>query len=229
MKYPGQKNIPGLIHKIVNQVPPCKEFYEPFSGSAAVSCFLSVLPGMETKFFVNDIDHTVTANFTYASGSKITNRNAFNVIDTLISSGAGKDVCVFIDPPYHHSTRPANTNLYKHEFTHDDHVQLLKSVLQLKCNCMIIHPVINLYNQALKPWRYIEATVRYHNKTSIERLYMNYPEPLQLLTYVYAGENCWDRQRIKRKGDRTVQKLASLPAVERNYIIDKILQSFPKH
>ena len=229
MKYPGQKNIPGLIHKIVNQVPPCKEFYEPFAGSAAVSCFLSVLPGMQTKFFVNDIDHTVTANFTYASGSKITNFDALAIIRKLASIKTGKDIFIFIDPPYHHSTRPNNVNLYKREFSNADHIQLLKAVLQLKCNCMIIHPVCDLYEKALSTWRPLTISVRYHNKTSIERLYMNYPDPQQLLTYVYAGKDCWDRQRIKRKGDRTIQRLMTLPAVERNYIIDSILQSFPNH
>jgi hypothetical protein len=32
-KYPGQKNIPGLIHKIINEIPYCSEFYEFFAGS----------------------------------------------------------------------------------------------------------------------------------------------------------------------------------------------------
>jgi len=42
MYYPGNKNIPGLIQKIVNQIPECKFFHEPFAGSAGVSNFLSV-------------------------------------------------------------------------------------------------------------------------------------------------------------------------------------------
>ncbi|MBA7701401.1 hypothetical protein ES703_110137 [subsurface metagenome] len=91
---------------------------------------------------------------------------------------------------------------------------------------MIIHPSCKLYDQALHSFRTVEAAVRYHNKTSIEKLYMNYPGPEQLLTYVYAGKDCWDRQRIKRKGDRTIQKLLSLPAIERNYILDRIRKQF---
>ena len=54
---------------------------------------------------------------------------------------------------------------------------------------------------------------------------MNYPWPAQLLTYRFTGTDCWDRQRIKRKGDRLIKKLLSLPEQERNYIIDRIKNS----
>jgi len=226
MYYPGNKNIPGLLHSIINQIPVCEAFFEPFAGSAAVSRFLSVLPEINTMFYVNDLDPAATANYNFPSGTKVTTSNGFAILDKLIYFRSGTDTFVFMDPPYHHSTRPNNKNIYNKEFSHADHLQLLKSVLQLKCNCMIIHPKCNLYDQALKSFRTVQITVRYHNKTSIEKLYMNYPWPEQLLTYVLTGTDCWDRQRIKRKGDRLVQKLSTLPAAERNYIISRILQSF---
>ena len=226
MYYPGNKNIPGLIHKIINQIPVCSYFFEPFAGSAAVSKFLSVLPGIKTQFYINDLDPQVISNCKVPSGSTVTNIDGFDIIDKICNSRSGTDTFVFIDPPYHHSTRPNRTDIYNYEFTHADHVRLLSSILQLNCNCMIIHPVCDLYNHALKSWRSIPVTVRYHSKTSKEKLYMNYPGPVKLLTYVLTGKDCWDRQRIKRKGDRIVQKLLSLPAAERDYIIFRILQSF---
>lgn len=226
MYYPGNKNIPGLIHKIVNQIPVCQYFYEPFAGSAAVSKFLSVLPGMQTDFYINDLDPAVTANYDFTSGMNISTINGFDILARLIRHRSGTDYFVFIDPPYHHSTRPDHTDIYNYEFTHDDHVKLLSTVIELNCNCMIIHPVCDLYNQALKSWRSVPVTVRYHSKTSFENLYMNYPGPEQLLTYVLTGKDCWDRQRIKRKGDRLIQKLSSLPAAERNCIINRITNEF---
>ena len=228
MYYPGNKNIPGLLHKIINQIPYCEYFFEPFAGSAAVSKFLSVLPGIKTEFHINDIDPAVTARFDYPSAANTTNSDGLDILWRLAYSRSGTDTFVFIDPPYHHSTRPDRTDIYDYEMSHDDHLRLLSSVLKLKCNCMIIHPVCDLYSQVLKSWRSVPVTVRYHSKTSNEKLYMNYPGPEQLLTYVLTGKDCWDRQRIKRKGDRLVQKLSSLPAAERNYIISKILQSFPE-
>ena len=228
MYYPGNKNIPGLIHKIVNQIPDCRYFYEPFAGSAAVSRFLSVLPGIKTQFSINDLDIKVISSFKVPSGTIVTHENGFDILNRLIRVGSGTAFFVFIDPPYHHSTRPDHTDIYNYEFTHSDHVKLLSIVRRLKCDCMIIHPVCDLYDQALKSWRSVPAAVRYHNKTSFEKIYMNYPRPEQLLTYVLTGKNCWDRQRIKRKGDRLIQKLSSLPAVERNCILSRILQSFPQ-
>ena len=226
MYYPGNKNIPGLIHKIVNQIPDCRYFFEPFAGSAAVSKFLSVLPDMKTEFYINDLDPQAISNCKVPAAATVTNTNGFNIIENLIRWRSGTDNFIFIDPPYHHSTRPDHTDIYNYEFTHTDHLMLLSFVLKLKCNCMIIHPVCDLYDQALKSWRSVLITVRYHNKTSHEKLYMNYPGPEQLLTYVYAGKDCWDRQRIKRKGDRLLQKLSSLPAVERNCLIDRINNEF---
>jgi len=222
MYYPGNKNIPGLIHKIINQIPPCLNFCEPFAGSAAVSTFLSLLPGVHLNFFINDIDAVVTARFNYPAGSTVTNLSALDFLSTLNNSAARTDTFIFMDPPYHHSTRYNQTRLYVTEMSHNDHVQFLSSVIDIKSNCMIIHPACKLYDQALHTFRTVQLSVRYHNKTSIENLYMNYPGPEQLLTYVYTGKDCWDRQRIKRKGDRLIQKLSSLPAAERNYILDRI-------
>lgn len=226
MYYPGNKNIPGLIHKIINQIPPCKSFCEPFAGSAAVSTFLSLLPGVNLNFFINDIDPAVTDRFNYPAGSTVTNLSALDFLNTLNNSAAYTDAFIFMDPPYHHSTRYNQTRLYDTEMSHNDHVQFLSSVIDIKSNCMIIHPSCELYDQALHTFRTVQLSVRYHNKTSIEKLYMNYPDLEQLLTYVYAGKNCWDRQRIKRKGDRLIHKLSSLGAMERNYILDRILKAF---
>lgn len=222
MYYPGNKNIPGLIQKIVNQIPPCTDFYELYAGSAAVSRFLSVRTGNTVRYHLNDLDPDVTDKYVHRAGGIVTNVPAVDLIQSLKTAGSLENVFLFIDPPYHHESRPNNTHLYKFEMTSIDHVKLLSSVRDLKCNCMIIHPQNSLYDHVLKSWRTLQLKVRYHNKTSIENLYMNYPRPEQLLSYAVVGSDCWDRQRIKRKGDRLVKKLLSLPEAERNYILDRI-------
>lgn len=225
MYYPGNKNIQGLIQKIVNQIPPCTDFYELFAGTAAVSTFLHRGSRVPPIFHINDLDPYVTDNFVYPAGSIVTNLPAIDIIKYLLTVSAPKDTFIFIDPPYHHDTRPFNKELYKFEMRHIDHVELLSSVQDLKCNCMIIHPQCELYGTSLKHFRTVQIKVRYHDKTSIENLYMNYPVPTQLLSYVGAGKDCWDRQRIKRKGDRLVSKLLSLPVIERNYILNRLSNS----
>jgi len=224
--YPGNKNIPGLIQKIINQIPVCSKFYEPFAGSAAVTMFLSMLPMGPVQFFLNDLDPAVTDRFLYPAGCTVTNKPALDIIQSLISSSAGKDTFVFIDPPYTFDTRPNSLKLYNFDMSSEDHIQLLKAVRDLECNCMIIHPKTNLYDQVLQSFRTVQIKIRYHSKTSIENLYMNYDTPGILQSYAVVGCDCWDRQRIKRKGERLVQKLLALPEMERNYILSKLSSTF---
>ena len=224
MYYPGNKNIPGLIQKIVNQIPPCTDFYELYAGSAAVSRVLSRLTGTSVRYHLNDIDPDVTDKYVHSAGGIVTNVPAVDLIQSLPNVGAAEIRFFLLDPPYHHDTRPSNHKIYRFEMSHSDHVHMLLTVGDLKYNCMIIHPQCDLYDRFLSSWRTVQVKVRYHNKTSIENLYMNYPQPTQLLSYGMYGSDCWDRQRIKRKGDRLVKKLLSLPGAERNYIIDRIQQ-----
>ena len=105
MYFPGNKNIPGLIQKIVNQIPPCKYFIEPCAGSAAVSMFLFRVPIAQPQYHINDLDPGVTDMFEYPAGSIVTNNPALDIIKSLVSIPAGPDTFVFIDPPYHHSVR----------------------------------------------------------------------------------------------------------------------------
>ncbi|MDO9186923.1 MAG: DNA adenine methylase [Bacteroidia bacterium] len=222
--YPGQKKIYGLYHKIINQIPKHQNYYEVFAGSGAIAALL-IEKNSSAKFYLNDIDGSVTdklsCTFRQAKVSKI---DATKLLNKLMA--ADTDTFIFMDPPYLHSTRPNNTKLYKHEMTDYDHKQLLSSVLQLDCNVMIVHPVCELYDTWLKGWRKVLIKVRYHNKMSLECLYMNYDLPEQLQVDAFLGTDCWDRQRIKRKATSLVNKLIALPELERNYIIRRVQENF---
>jgi DNA adenine methylase len=223
--YPGQKNIPGVIHKIINQIPEFTNFYEPYCGSAAVSSFLSV-GDRQRNFFLNDLDEIAQSFITVLPGMSFSSVPAMDIIKSLRSIPPGAGSFVFIDPPYLHETRPSQTNLYKFEMSQEDHEELLLSVLDLKCNCMVIHPVCPLYENALSSFRKVQLKIRYNRKTSLECLYMNYPEVQSLASYSLLGSDCWDRQRIKRKSLRTIQKFMSLPPAERNYILNDLKKTF---
>jgi site-specific DNA-adenine methylase len=219
-KYPGQKNIPGVIQKIINQIPGHKVIIELFAGTAAVSKFLSV--GSSAKIVLVDIDKSVTEKFALP-GSKVINKSSLDLLQSNIRFIELNDpeTFIFVDPPYLHETR-SNLSLYKHEFTNDQHLELLEKIVQLRSQVMIIHPDCDMYNQYLADWRKVQIKIRYHNKTSVENLYMNYPQPDILQSYQFLGEDCWDRQRIKRKGDRLIKKLQTLPSKEKNYLLNRI-------
>ncbi len=222
MSYPGQKNIPGVIQKIVNEIPPFINFHEPFAGSASVSTFLSVRSMAAIRFHLNDIDPELANIVDYPPGSVVTVMNALDYINMFIGTPASMNDFIFIDPPYMHGTRPNNTQLYRFEMKAYDHFVLLSRVKLLQVPCMIIHPKCDMYDRMLAGFRQVQITVRYHQKTSREILYMNYPKPEFLHTFTMAGSDSWDRQRIKRKGDRLVQKILALPAIERNYLMDRL-------
>jgi len=225
--YIGNKKINGFYHKIINEIPKHKAYYELFLGSGAIAKLLmEVCP--KTWYSLNDKDWQVMSSFEFPSNIKI-DKNGVSNIDAVSFlklkeiTTAGTDTFIFMDPPYLHSTRNS-PNLYKFEMSDKDHVQLLKAVLQLKCNVMIVHPKCELYDKLLSDWRKVQVKVRYHNKTSIECLYMNYEKPIELQTYKYLGTDCWDRQRIKRKRDSLIKKLLALPVQERNKIIQSVIE-----
>jgi site-specific DNA-adenine methylase len=228
MYYPGNKNICGVIQKIINQIPTATEIYELFAGSAAVSRELSVRSRV-SQFYINDLDPQVISDFScsYPAGSTITNIHAISILMYLTAVPAvhpGK--FIFLDPPYLHDCRVGNTDLYNYEMSVADHTALLMIVRDLQHNCMIIHPECELYDQMLKDFRKVKLIIRYHNKTSHEALYMNYPSPTDLLVYDIYGTDCWDRERINRKGKRLINKLSQLPVLERNYILKTINKHF---
>jgi len=222
-KYPGQKAIEGLYHKIINEIPVCRYYHEPFAGSAQIARKIAV-GSSQVKIFLNDIDKNVTDCFPLP-GAIVANVHVLHYIKKVLS-GSGKDHFAFFDPPYIHDTRPNNIDLYANEMTIDDHYDFISAARRLPCNVMIIHPDYPLYNNYLRDWRKVQVRVRYHNKTSLENLYMNYQPPDVLLMDDYLGVDCWDRQRIKRKGERLINKLSLLQPRERNFLIKRINDEF---
>lgn len=220
-KYTGHKNKAGLYQKIINQIPKHNIYAELFAGSASIFDLINVPASLS---ILNDIDaevHKLLCQKYLEFEVTLWNRNGIHFLSKMQPIWE-VDTFVFLDPPYLHETRPNGTNLYKHEMTKSDHVQLLSNCLVMKCNIMIIHPKCDLYETMLFNWRKIEVKVRYNKKTSIEVLYMNYPEPIELQDYSYLGNNCWDRQRIKRKVENYIEKFKKMPLLEKNYIIDNL-------
>ncbi len=221
-KYIGHKNRSGLFHTIINNIPAHETYVELFAGSAAI---LDKINNKCDNVILNDINpDTVDALCKKFPTARITNNNAIDILDAWLfrlKNDALKSVFIFLDPPYHHDTRE-NTALYDFEMTGVDHVQLLNAALQTNANVMIIHPKHELYDTKLSTWRKIEVKVRYHQKTSLECLYMNYDIPTTLQDTSYLGSDSWDRQRIKRKGDRLIKKITELPVLEKQYILDRL-------
>lgn len=220
--YKGHKNIDGVFQKIINHIPKHKVYYELFAGSASVHAKMTVWPG---KVHLIELDNEVCKllSLTFPEATVI-NGNSIKLLKSKYIEPC-QDTFIFVDPPYHHSTRPLQTNLYKYELSHSDHVQLLSHLLEMKNKIMVVHPRCELYDSMLSDWIKVDLKIRYNRKTSHECLYMNYELDV-LHDTSFVGSDCWERQRIKRKCDRLIQKIEKLPNNEKQYILERIKSKF---
>jgi DNA adenine methylase len=86
-----------------------------------------------------------------------------------------KNVLMYLDPPYLLETRK-NRKHYKHEFTNEDHENLLKEITALKANVIISGYDNELYAKYLRRWR--KETIVTKDQAGNKRqecIWMNYP------------------------------------------------------
>ena len=219
MPYIGNKNIDGVKQKITSLIPQFTTFIEGFAGGAGIA--KSIYTGDKNIILIekNNIQVNVL---------KKELPRAIVICDCIISYLSefkfiiNPNAVIFLDPPYLFETRHNNTIYYDYELQYSDHVQLLMSLLQLPCNVIIIHPVHYLYDKMLFSWNYKNVTIRYHRKNSLEKIYYNFPYHIARNDYTGQGKNNIDRQRLKRKTFRFVQKLKKMPELERMILLDAL-------
>jgi DNA adenine methylase len=216
--YNGGKN--KVYQTIINQIPPHRIYIELCLGSGAVmrhkrpadiNIGVDLLPGLTDKF-------------NYPPAMIFLQQSIFDFLEKSNLPEA-TDTFIYIDPPYLFDTRLNQKQLYEHEFTEHDHLELLNIIRNLKCMVCISGYDSDIYNKILSDWR----KVKYHtydrqNRKRHEVLWCNYPEPAELHDYSHLGDDYIDRQRIKRKITRHINKLQALPLLERQAIIAAALE-----
>lgn len=220
LNYTGNKKVEGLYQQIINLIPPHAWYGSPFAGSDAV--FRYKRPSDYSK--LNDIDINVYNAWEKFYGKNLSvgfeNSCAF---DFLKKHQYAQELSfMYCDPPYLESSTASQIQLYDHSLTLQEHKKFLSMVRKVKYNCMISHYPCAVYDTALKGWNWKDIPVCYHGSLQIERLYYNYETPVKLHDYRFLGKDCWERQRIKRKIARHINKLMLLPAVERNAILNSL-------
>ena len=133
---------------------------------------------------------------------------------------------VYCDPPYVLSTRTGRQ--YRHEMTDAQHAALLDTLKGLPCMVMLSGYWTALYGAALRDWHVLsfQAMTR-GGRMATEYLWRNYPAPLALHDYRYLGEDFRERERIKRKKQRWVHRLQTMPMLERQALLAAIAEAWP--
>jgi len=130
---------------------------------------------------------------------------------------------VYADPPYLMCARRRHRQLYRYEYTEADHRHLLAILLELPCQVMISGYYSDLYAEMLNRWRTVTYSAQTRGGTpATEWLWMNYPEPPALHDYRFLGKDFRERERIKRKASRWVERFQALDALERQAIISEL-------
>lgn len=215
MNYPGGK---GLVYqKLINFMPPHTVYIETHLGGGAI-----IRNKRQAKRNIGiEIDKEVIKEWETdrVDGVEIFNTDAIEYLKSYNFSG--KEL-VYCDPPYLRSTRRQQSRLYKHEYSEDQHRELLEVLKSIPCMVMISSYEAELYKEVLKDWQTHSFQSKTHKGVATEWIWMNYPCPVELHDYRYLGENFRERERIKRKSERWVLRLKKMPMLERQALLHAI-------
>jgi site-specific DNA-adenine methylase len=223
--YFGGKAGAGTYQSIINFIPPHKYFISPFLGNGGVE--MSIRPG--SIALLNDIDPVVVERWLplLKSGYSISNLDYKDFLNSCHSYLT--DAVVYCDPPYLLSSRKSQKLVYNFEWIESDHIKFLQFVCSYEARIAISCYDNYLYCEYLKGWNKITYKSMTRSGIATETLYMNYPAPEQLHDYSYIGKNFTDRQRIKRKRERYLNAIASLPVHERYALLEALANVYGGH
>lgn len=219
MTYPGGKSSAGVYQRIINQLPPHDLYIEPFLGGGSI---LRLKKPSRSSIGIDVDPHVVTAFSDAAVHIPGCTVICADGISWLANHSIPDYALIYLDPPYLLSTRRHPRRIYRYELTDQQHLDLLKVIVHLRCSIAISGYPSGMYEEALWDWRVITYQARTHRFTATECLWMNYPEPVQLHDYRYLGENFRERERIKRKQQRWQRRLQDMDPLERYAILSVI-------
>ena len=219
--YPGGKNGSGVYQKIISLMPPHTLYIEPFLGGGAI--LRAKLPAPANIGI--DVDGAVIREWQLFPPTTIPNLTILqgDAITWLQdhASQLPKTALVYCDPPYLLSTRSKQQQLYTFELSENqEHRSLLDVLVKLDCMVMISGYWSQLYADLLPNWRTFQfQTVTRGGTTALETVWLNFPEPVELHDYRFLGKDYRERERIRRKKARWIEKLNHMPALERQALL----------
>jgi hypothetical protein len=222
----GSKGGSGVAQWLINQMPPHSVYVEPFFGKGTV--FFQKRPAL-WNIGIEINPATLCAGVHSFAGS---HKADFAMIwgDALTILPALKtepDWLIYADPPYLGSTRSCQRDYYENEFrTGEAHAKLLSVLSRLQCMVMISGYWSEMYVECLNNrlgWRSTSFdTVDRRGKPKREFCWLNFPPPAFLHDARFAGKDFTDRQRIKRKAARWVNKFRAMGPGERKAVLEAL-------
>jgi hypothetical protein len=88
--------------------------------------------------------------------------------------------------------------------------------------CLISGYRSELYDRTPATWRRIDYQTSTRGGARVESLWCNFPEPVELHDYRWAGKNFRERERLKRKKARWLARLRGMGAIEQAAVLAAI-------
>lgn len=244
MTYPGGKNGAGTYQKLINLMPPHDVYIEAFLGSGAVmrlkrparlnigldlveSQVLTVAAEISANGLCVETMPTsssllaATAGPLRTSGDGIRYRLMWGCAIAFLELVAPKltmEALLYCDPPYLLSTL-SSAGRYEHMLSDVDHRRLLRVLRKLPCMVMLSGYWSQMYADALPDWNTLQFKSMTRGGLATETVWYNFPTPVALHDYRYLGVGFRERERIKRKKQRWVNRLGRMPVLERQALL----------
>lgn len=211
MTYPGGKG--KCYQRLINLMPPHTTYIESHLGGGAV--LMNKRPA-QTNIGI-DADESVIANWQRQHPGRCTlvHGDAVSFLKQYPFTG---EELVYADPPYVTETR-RNSKIYRHEYTNEDHGHLLDVLTALPCMVMLSGYDNLTYRQRLADWRKVTFSAKTHVDVREECVWTNFPQPTTLHDASYLGATFRDRQTVKRRHQRMVERFDRMNSVEREHVL----------
>lgn len=220
-RYAGGKNGAGVWQTIITMIPAHTVYVEAFAGSAAIARRIN--PAERTILMERDpamADRLAAA----LPAATVMGCDAVPELQKLAMQDL-RGWFFYLDPPYLHSTR-RDLALYKFEMADAVHHHLVASVLPA-LSAAGAQFALSGYRSAMydaaaasSGWARRDFQAMTRRGVATESLWMNYdPDAITLHDLRYLGGSFRERERLKRKAGRWVEKVLAMPARERQFIL----------
>jgi DNA adenine methylase len=213
---PGSKAGAGVAQRIVSLLPPHELYIEAFAGGAAVGRLKR--PSGCDVFVERDVARASSLMTMLPASAHLV---VGDVMQVIAPERVPAEAVVYCDPPYLMSTRRSSRRYYRHELaSEDEHTRFLEWARRLPCRVLISGYASALYSSTLTDWRTVEFSAQTRGGgAAVETVWCNFPEPAELHDTRFVGDGFRDRERIRRKVSRWVNRLKRLPLAERAVIL----------
>jgi hypothetical protein len=132
---------------------------------------------------------------------------------------------VYADPPYVTATR-RQSRIYRHEYSDSDHERLLDALLALPCMVMISGYESEIYARPLAGWNKHTFQAETHAGVRTESVWFNFERPTRLHDARFLGSTFRERQSVKRRHERLVDRFARMSPIERTHALELLNAKF---